>query len=318
MASPLPLTGPHTAAVVEPPSTDARPALSVIVPSVNGPETLLECLDALAKAEDVALEVLVIDRCGETLRQAVHARFPHVRVLAADPATSIPQLRAIGFRSALADHVAVIEDHVIVGPTWARQLLAALAEGWDVVGGSVSNAATASAVDWAAFLCEYSHLLPPLPSSRLSGLAGNNVVYRRTSIDRYAALVSAGKWENYLHTAMQRDGLRLTCRADIVVAHKQHYRVSEYLRQRYLFARSYAGIRRLGMPLPARVLFAVGAVALPPVLLVRIARQVFGKRRHRIEFLRALPLIAVFVCAWAAGEAVGYACGPGDALSHVK
>lgn len=297
---------------------DVHPELSVVVPSVNGPDVLLECLEALGKVEDAALEVLVIDRCGDAVRRAVHARFPRVRVLAAEPTTTIPQLRATGFRCASADNIAVIEDHVIVGPNWARQLLSALAEGSDVVGGSVYNVATASAVDWAAFLCEYSHLLPPLLSSRVDAIAGNNVVYRRALIERYGAVVSAGRWEDYLHAAMHRDGVILTCRSEIGVGHKKHGRVLEYLSQRYLYARSYAGLRRADMTSAQRVLFTVGTVALPPVLLLRTTQRVFAKRCHRIELARALPLMALFVCAWAAGEAVGYAAGPGDALSRVR
>jgi hypothetical protein len=37
-----------------------------------------------------------------------------------------------------------------------------------------------------------------------------------------------------------------------------------------------------------------------------------------MEFLRTLPLNADFVCAWAAGEIVGYTLIPGDVLSRVR
>jgi hypothetical protein len=33
--------------------------------------------------------------------------------------------------------------------------------------------------------------------------------------------------------------------------------------------------------------------------------------------VRSLPLLPLFVAAWAAGEVVGAALGPGDALSRV-
>ena len=46
--------------------------------------------------------------------------------------------------------------------------------------------------------------------------------------------------------------------------------------------------------------------------------QMTGTAAHRAELLRSLPLLALFVCAWAAGETVGYAFGAGDALSRVK
>src|SRR5262245_9187437 len=76
---------------------------------------------------------------------------------------TMSDMRAMAFAQARADSVAVIEDHVIVPDGWAAHLLAAQARGEEVVGGSVENAATARLVDWAAFLCEYSQLLPPLP-----------------------------------------------------------------------------------------------------------------------------------------------------------
>jgi hypothetical protein len=93
--------------------------------------------------------------------------------------------------------VAVIEDHVIVPEGWAAQLLAAQARGEEVVGGSVDNAATARLVDWAAFLCEYSQLLPPLPEGPVPGLTGNNTVYRRSLLEKHRDTTRAGRWENY-------------------------------------------------------------------------------------------------------------------------
>ena len=72
-------------------------------------------------------------------------------------------MREIAFGQASAEAVAVIEDHVIVPPGWARALLDARRETGAVVGGSIDNAARSSVVDWAAFLCEYSHCLTPLP-----------------------------------------------------------------------------------------------------------------------------------------------------------
>jgi glycosyltransferase involved in cell wall biosynthesis len=296
----------------------AAPQLSVVVPSVNGLGDLIGCLEALARQEpEVAIEVLVADRLGEAVRQEVRRRFPKVTVIPAEAGTTIPDLRAMAFERASADSVAVIEDHVVVPAGWARQLLDAQARGEDVVGGSVENAATERLVDWAAFLCEYSQLLPPLPEGPVAGLTGNNTVYRRSLLERYREVTRAGRWENYLHDTLRRDGVTLVCRPAIRVGHKKHYTIWEYTSQRYLYSRSYAGGRVAGAPIGRRLAFGAAAFALPPLIYYRVVSTVWRKGAHRAELVRSLPLLAVFAVAWAAGEVVGYWMGPGDALGKV-
>jgi GT2 family glycosyltransferase len=154
--------------------------LSVVVPSVNGLEDLVGCLEALdAQAEDVEMEVLVVDRVGASVQQAVARDFPRARIISVARGTSIPRMRALAFDAATADAVAVIEDHVIVPRGWARALLDAQGETGAVVGGSIDNAARSSIIDWAAFFCEYSHCLAPLPRGPASSVPGNNVIYQR-------------------------------------------------------------------------------------------------------------------------------------------
>jgi hypothetical protein len=102
-----------------------------------------------------------------------------------------------------------------------------------------------------------------------------------------------------------------------VVGHKKHYTVGEYVSQRYLYARSYAGVRFPNASPGARLAYGAAALALPPMLFWRTVSRVMSKRRHRAELMRSLPLLAVFVVAWAAGEVVGYVSGPGNSLSRV-
>lgn len=289
-----------------------------MVPSVNGAADLMGCLEALDRQDlDAGLEVIVADRCGEELRLAVRERFPLVKVLAAAPGTTIPDLRAMAFEAATADSVAVIEDHVIVPDGWAIRLLEAQERGEEVVGGSVENAANVRTVDWAAFLCEYSHLLPPLQEGPSDWLTGNNTVYRRSLLERYRDVTRAGLWENHLHDAFRRDGVTLWCRPEIRVGHKKHYTVGEYLSQRYLYSRSYAGGRLAGAPGIRRFAYGVAAMALPPVLFGRTVARIWQKGCHRGELVRSMPLLALFVTGWAAGEVVGAWFGPGDALGRV-
>ena len=292
--------------------------LSVVVPSVNGLGDLIGCLTALqAQSTDVSLEMVVVDRLGDGVRGEVTRRFPGARVLGVPPDTTIPKMRQAAFEAATGDAVAVIEDHVIVPAGWARALLDARRETGAVVGGSIDNAARSSIVDWAAFLCEYSHCLTPLPSGPTSGLPGNNVIYDRALLQRYRDTIAAGKWENYLHDALHRDGVPMVLRPEIGVGHKKHYTVWEYLSQRFLYARSYAGERVKEMPLTKRFAYGAAAFALPPLLMYRTVARVLAKGRYRLQLLLSIPLLVLFIASWTAGEIVGYWFGPADSLSRV-
>lgn len=294
------------------------PDLSVVIPSVNGLGDLEGCLEALeAQRDDVDLEIVVVDRLGGEVRQAVRERFPRVRLVDVDASASIPEMRAIGIERAEAPAIGIIEDHVLVRRGWARHMLEAIDEGAEVVGGPIENAATDTTMDWASFLCEYSHCLPPLPEGEVEWLPGNNVVYTKDVLDRHRAVLREHKWENRLHDAIREAGTPLICRADVVADHKKHFTFRDYMSLRYQYSRSFAGARIDGMPPMKRLGYAVGALALPPVLFYRTVSRIRAKGRHTEWLAPSVPFIAVFVLAWAWGELVGYVAGAGDSLSRV-
>lgn len=290
----------------------------MVVPSVNGWSDLEGVLDALAgQTGGVRVQVIVVDRVGSSVRGPLRTAHPGVVLLEAPPTETIPRMRARAFKAADAEIVGVIEDHVIVPPDWAERMLEAHGRGAVVVGGSVENAARERLVDWAAFLCEYSHCLSP-PVGVSDWLTGNNVTYRRRILEAYAGVIDEGRWENRLHDALRADGVELLSRPDIRVGHKKHYTVREYLSQRYLYARSYAGMRVRGQGRIRRLAWGFAAFPLPPLLFGRTVRKVLEAGRHRAELARSLPLIGLFVTSWAAGEVVGYWAGAGDALRRVR
>jgi hypothetical protein len=299
--------------------TMPRPELTVIVPSVNGLHDLLGCLDAVeAMRSTIGLETLVVDRLGESVRSVVRQRFPAVRILEVPADTTIPMMRHLAFEAASAPAVAVIEDHILVPPDWGPRLLGHLAEGRDVVGGPIDNAANQRLLDWSTFLCEYSACLPPLPGGPSAWLPGNNIVYRTDVLARFRDVTATGKWENNLHDAMRAAGVVLHLDPELVVGHKKHFGYFEYLGQRYLYSRSYAGVRVRGASLPRRLATGAAAMALPALLLVRTVGALARKGVPRGRIAATLPLIATYLVAWGVGEVVGYWFGAGTALSRVR
>jgi GT2 family glycosyltransferase len=296
---------------------ERRPDLSVVIPSVNGWDDLRDALAALAgQTGDGALEVIVVDRVGDSVRGPLRSDYPEVTLIEVAAAVPIPLMRAAGFAACRAGIVGVIEDHVIVPPDWAQRMLAAHEAGAVVVGGAVVNAACDRLVDWAAFLCEYSHCLEP-PAGVAEWLTGNNVTYRRELLERFRATIEEGRWEDHLHGALRASGVPLLSRPDIVVGHKKHYSIRQYLQQRYLYARAFAGMRLEAAGRLRRMGYGGAALLLPGLLFYRIVSRVLAAQRHGRELIRSLPLLALFVSAWAAGEVVGSWRGPGDTLARV-
>jgi len=292
--------------------------LSVVVPSVNTLRDVQDCLDRLdSQRADVELEVLLVERQGEMTRKAVRESHPWVRVLEVDQLTTIPQMRALAFEAAEGAAIAVIEDHVMVPDGWARAMLTALEDSDGVVAGSVDNAATETLMDWACFLCEYSHCLPPIGGGKVDWLTGNNVTYRKDLLGRFRDAYQAGKWENHLHEAFKAGGVDLVCHPEIVVGHKKHYSFGEYCSQRFLYSRSYTGARMQGQPFVKRFVFGAAAFLLPPVLFYRTIKSILSKGRYKGLLFKSLPLIALFVVAWGLGDVWGAWFGPGDSLAKV-
>lgn len=314
----LPETGLHP--------TAAKSELTVVIPSVNSYDDLDGCLRALETAQGAALEIIVVDRLGEHVRHWVRREHPEVIVLAVPGETTIPEMRALGLRRASSPATAVIEDHVVVPEGWARAMLDALTEeggfaedGAGAVGGPVDNAATQSRIDWAAFLCEYSSTLPPLPAGRADWLPGNNVIYPTAILRRHDAVLDRNAWEGALHDAIREGGNPLVMRPEIVVGHKMHYTMGLYTAQRYLYSRSYAGARGADMPLAKRIAAGLAAlIVLPPLMFVRTIARVRAKQPYAAHLMPSLPMLVPFCISWGLGEAVGFWFGPGGALAKVR
>ena len=297
---------------------EVTPRISVVIASVNGLGVILECLENLeALPERNEMEILVLDRRTDDTARTIAVRFPQVTLHAGLTGKSIPELRWIGMRAARGEMIAVIEDHCMVAPGWAAEILRHVGTGFGVVGGPVENGSTERILDWAYFLAEYGPCMPPLEQGETDWVPGNNAAYRRSELPLHEP-VWANFWESFLQKELQRRGVRIFLNPAMLVYHKKSFQLGEMLEQRFCYSRSFAAMRAAQMPAGRRLLYAATSVLLPGVLLLRIFRCVLRKRRNLREFLLGLPVIVLFVLCWAAGEMTGCVAGPGDSLARVE
>lgn len=294
--------------------TDAP--LTVVIASVNGFPYLGRCLDSLTSGSLVP-EIIVADWTDETSRARVRDGWPEVRLLSFDEPMAVPELRAAGIAAARTPYVALIEDHCVVRKEWAQRIVDAHERGHAVVGGPVRNAAVGRLRDWAAFFCEYSDFMEPVPEGRTAALVGMNVSYDRAAIAAMDDLLREGRWETWLHPRLLEAGFTFYSDPGVVIDHLKDFDIREFASQRYHYARSHAGMRNRELG-PRRIVYVLGSPLIVPLMYRRIANNIRSRRRHRVRFALATPLLLLYLSVWAAGEAVGYAFGGGRSILRVR
>lgn len=294
------------------------PALSVVIASVNGWDLLGPTLGALdAQPERDRIEVIVIDAVGGDTRDRLLGHRPAVEVIPVDARLPIPRLRYLGVQKARGAIIAILEDHGAVAPEWAREVLSLHREAWGAVGGTVENGRD-GLVNWAAFFCEYTPYMGPVAEGDATDLPGNNIAFKRPHLLRHARALDDGKWESWITDRLRADGVPLATSNRMPVRHLKPFRLGHFLVQRFHFSRSYAGMRRVDQSPGRRLVYGFGSSILPPLLLLRVARNALRKRASLARFAACLPLIGLFLTVGAFGEMIGYLVGPGDSLARVE
>ncbi len=293
--------------------------ISVIVVSVHGSSYLEECLDALHDQEgEFDVEIIVVTSLRGDAVERIKRKFPGIMLLTPPARIGIPQLRALGLSHAAGESVAFTEDCCVPARSWCAEIIRAHGSGYDVVGGAIENGSSDTSVNWAAYLCEYGELMLPVPDGEVPGLAGNNASYRRNVFKKIDQSFVRDYWEYFLYRELRRLDVKLRSVPTIVVYKKKEHRFVQFLRQRFYFSRSFAGMRSTNMPPSRRFFYALSSPLLPFLMIWRIARQVIRKKRFGLEFIRALPFLSLFMVSYAGGEASGYLFGAGNSLGKVE
>lgn len=298
------------------------PPLSVVVAPVSGGRGLPAALDALAAQRDAPpFEVVVPVDASVAGLDALRARHPQVRFVAvdgtdelaasADPGVAhlaIDRRRAAGLAAARGDLVALTDECARPRPGWCAGILAAHAEGGDVIGGAVANTRD-RAVNDALFFMDAGRYQSPVPEGDAPFVTDLNVSYTR------AALESTDVWretyhETGLHDELRRSGHRLRLTGGLEVGlDRGAIPLVAALGERFAWARLYAGRRAAELGPAKRLLLTAAAPAIGPLFLFRQVSLAHRRGRHVAALWRCLPLLALFDLVWSAGELVGYATG---------
>ena len=293
--------------------------ISVIIVSLLGRPVIDECLRALEDQKgDFDAEIIVVACPAAAAREHISKTFPEIKLIQSAKRLGIPQLRALGMAEASGEIIALTEDCCIPHENWLEEISKAHRSGYDVVGGAIENGGTDRIVNWAAYLCEYSQAMLPIPNGEVDGVAGNNASYKREIFDKIDESIKTDHWEYFIHQEMRKQGVKILSVPEIIVVKKKEFTFLYFLTQKFHFSRSFAGMRSRLIPTSRRILSALISPALPLLMTWRIGRQVFTKKRYIKEFVLSLPFLSIFMLSYAMGEFTGYVFGAGKSLEKVE
>jgi glycosyltransferase involved in cell wall biosynthesis len=297
----------------------SAPQLSVVVASCVGPPFITRCLESLEKQRGQAeIECIVVDRAGSEVVKQIERDFPWVRLIRRPSGESVPDLRRCGIAMAQAEYVAIIEEHCMAHDDWIATILRCLREPVAAIGGVVQDAHYERLMDWAVYFTEYNAYMPPVQRGETYDICAANCVYRRDLLLKHLPEVGSGYWEAGLNHTLLASGERLLSEPDLIVYHTGPFRFFYYLRQRFLFSRAFAGIRRHHVSSGFRIAYLLLAPLLIPLLLARTTMRIVAKK-HRIgTYIQTLPYMIPITATYVLGEWVGFLTGPGDSLSKIE
>jgi hypothetical protein len=284
--------------------------ISVVVAVPEDGPILGSCLAGLEiQISGIAAEILVVDG---TKSGTVAGGSPGsaMRILRLPAQPEVPMLWQAGIDASRGAIIALLVDSCIPGRDWVRQILRAHEADCAVIGGAIDLAPTLGTVDSAIYFCRYSPYMPPFAATFLDDLPGNNCSYKRAALTGVQDEWADGFWETFVHRKMRAGRDRLLCLPEILVHYVGSASGVSFLRGRFKHGCKFATRRAKELNRWQRTLHALVFPVVPFVMLFRIAKRIWERRRYRAKFLSCVPLLLIFLTAWSTGECVGYIFGP--------
>ncbi len=242
----------------------------------------------------------------------------HERILVLDAPQSLTLLWGRAMAATRGTHVAVLDARDEPAPGWVAAWAAAPRNA--IVCGPVAPVALTNRTSWAAYLSEYGQFHPPVTASSLEEIPGNNVVFPRELLPPADDLAERGFWKTFHLERLRRSlpDLAILPLDALAVSFQREYRFGYYLSRRFTHGRCYGGSRLSEPGAPPRLVCLAFTPVLPALRTWRVLRRIAAKPTLLRRSAEAVLPLLLGEVTWAAGEAVGYARGAGDACAALR
>jgi len=284
--------------------------VSVVIPSYNSRDTILDCLRALLEGQETPpREVIVVDSSSDGTADLIERTYPQVDVVRLERKTHAGIGRNIGARKARGSVIAFTDADCLPAPDWienVRRLQNGRDEGQPapIIAGAIGNGTPRSLVGTADWFIEFSNALPGLPAHDVPFAATANLSLPRSVFLETRGFDDSPTGQDMVFGRTLRDrGFRIRYDGRPRVAHRNRQELRPFLRRQYALGRGSALIRRrIALRGAWIVRFPPLIPALFPYRLLQIVRRSLrADVRHAGRLVKASPIILLGVAAWVAG-----------------
>ncbi len=300
--------------------TESSPRLSVVVTITKLSEELHRCLFALENQCGVSdVEIVVpYDPESDDIEPFRRAH-PSVNFVVMDRVppearSDRPGLahlmydrrRSVGLGAARGELIAITEDRAVPRRNWCATISELHRNPYAAIGGAIENASP-RVLNQAVYFCDFLRYQNPVPEGPASYISDINVSYKRSALEEIRAVWEEAYHEPGVHGALRARGGTLWLSPEMIVDYDRgRLEFGQVIRERFAWARLFAGRRACEVSLLKRVVLAMFSPALPVVLLGRRVAVILRTRRNFAGMIAALPLVCTFLTIGAIGEFVGY------------
>lgn len=297
------------------------PLLSIVVASPYSIHDLGNILEALSgQASGGGVEIIVADCSQDGSLEDLIVAYPDVVFIRFPEKAPLPELWGAGIARSTGEIIAVTDSTCLVGSDWIAAMIKthrAHRSPHPVIGGSVEPAVGGRWLDWAIYFCEYGQFMRPLKEGVVNELPGNNLSFKRQTLNLGSEFISGFFWKTYWCRELQAKGIELISAPGVVIHYRKSYRLFPLLVRRFHHGRCFAGMRVPRASVFSRAGYAAGSALLPLLFLMRLAGAVLPKRKYLSEFILSLPFTVLAIFSWSLGEFCGYLAGAGRSCDHI-
>jgi glycosyltransferase involved in cell wall biosynthesis len=285
--------------------------LSIIIAAWNGDSMLSECLGSLNnQTEKNNAEIIVVSNF-QTVPTENDFSIP-VKFIEKSANATVPQLRTEGIINASGKIIALVEDHCVFDSLWCQEIKKAYESGFSIVGGTVENARSKKALDWAVYFYDYGKYMLPNREGEGQTLSGLNISYKRETLEEVREFYRDGFFETFVNEQLKKRGHHLIMMPTAIVYHKKNYEIKRAFEHSFYLARSFAARRVAGFGILKRICFSIIPIILPLLLMTRIITTTVIKGRYLRKLFRSVPFLILLISIWSFGEFCGYLFGEGN------
>jgi hypothetical protein len=297
--------------------------LTILITIVSGKDALRRCLEVLYPQVDFReVEIIVpFDKWSKEIGEIV-SEFPEVKfhfienlgLATSDKITAhehrlYDRRRAVGLNLSQGRIIAMTENHAVPAEDWIKQIMDLHKQPFDVIGGAIENNIN-KPINWALYYCDFGRYGKPLKEVDSNYVSDINVAYKREAIMSVREIWSEAYHETSVHWALRSNGIKLVLDERMTVYQERpQIKLTETLRERINWGRVFAETRAIKMNFPKRLIYAVGTILLPPLLLMRVFKNMFRQKRNLSQMATTLPLAFLLLIGWSVGEMLGYLKG---------